>query len=55
MYLVYVNCNEIYDGYYVAYNPIALPCISFMLIEIKFIHCLSYVMFAMKSMSIYND
>ena len=43
------------DGYYVAYMPITLPCISFMFIEIKFIHCHSCVMLAMKSMSICND
>ena len=43
------------DGYYVAYKPITLPCILFMFIEMKFIHCLSCVMFAMKSMSMCND
>ena len=43
------------DGYYVAYEPITLSCISFMFIEIKFIHCHSCVMFLMKSMSICND
>ena len=43
------------DGYYVAYKPITLPCISFMFIEMKFIHCHSYVMFVIKSMSIYDD
>ena len=32
-----------------AYKPITLPCISFMFIEMKFIHCHSCVMFAMKS------
>ena len=42
-------------GYYVAYNPITLSCISFMLIEMKFIYYHSYVMFAMKSMSICNE
>ena len=35
-------------GYYVAYNPITLLCISFMFIEMKVIHCHSCVMFAMK-------
>ena len=45
----------VYDRYYVAYKPITLPCISFMFIEIKCIHSQSYVMFAMKSMSICND
>ena len=43
------------DGYYVAYKPITLSCILFMLIEMKFIHCHSGVMFAMKSMSICNE
>ena len=43
------------EGYYVAYKPIILPCISFMFIEMKFIHYHSYVMFVMKSMTICND
>ena len=43
------------DGYYVAYKPITLSCILFMFIEMKFIHCHSCVMFAMKYMSICND
>ena len=43
------------DGYYVGYKPITLPCILFMFIEMKFIHCHSCVMFAMKSMSMCND
>ena len=43
------------DVYYVAYKPITLSCILFMFIEMKFIHCHSCVMFAMKSMSICND
>ena len=43
------------DGYYVAYKPITLSCILFMFIEMKFIHCHSCVMFAMKSMSTYNN
>ena len=38
-----------------AYEPIAHPCILFMFIEMKFIHCHYCVVFAMKSMSIYND
>ena len=38
-----------------AYKPITLSCIFFMLIEMKFIHFHSYVMFAMKSMSMCND
>ena len=46
---------DVSDGYYVAYKPITLPCISFMFIEMKGIHCHSCVMFAMKSMSICND
>ena len=41
------------DGYYVAYKPITLSCILF--IEMKFIHCHSCVMFAMKSMSMCNE
>ena len=43
------------DGYYVAYKPTTLLCIFFMFIEMKFIHCHSCVMFAMKSMSMCND
>ena len=43
------------DGYYVAYKSITLLCILFMFIEMKFIHCHSCVMFAMKSMSMCND
>ena len=43
------------DGYYMAYDPITLLYILFMLIEMKFIHYHSCVMFAMKSMNIYND
>ena len=43
------------DGYYVAYKPITLPCILFVFIEMKFIHCHSCVIFAMKSMSMCND
>ena len=46
---------EIFDGYYVAYKPITLSCILLMFIEMKFIHCHSCVMFAMKSMSMCND
>ena len=44
-----------FDGYYVAYKPITLSSILFMFIEMKFIHCHSCVMFAMKSMSLCND
>ena len=43
------------DGYYVAYKPITLSCILFMFIEMKFIHCHSCVMFAMKSMNMCNE
>ena len=43
------------DGYYVAYKPMTLSCILFMFIEMKFIHYHSFVMFAMKSMSMCND
>ena len=46
---------HIIDVYYVAYKLITLSCISFMFIEIKFIHWHSCVMFAMKSISIYNN
>ena len=49
------NVEEEIDGYYVAYKPITLSCILFMFIEMKFIHCHSCVMFAMKSMSMCND
>ena len=38
-----------------AYKPITLLCISFMLIEMKIIYCQLWVMFAMKSMSTQND
>ena len=47
--------GEEIDGYYVAYKPITLSCILFMFIEMKFIHCHSCVMFAMNSMSMWND
>ena len=49
--LTHVRC----DGYYVAYKPITLSSILFMFVEMKFIHCHSCVMFAMKSMSMCND
>ena len=38
-----------------AYNRITIMCISFMLIEMDFIHWYSCVIFAMKSMSICKD
>ena len=47
--------HDMADGYYVAYKPITILCILFMFIEMKFIHCHSCVMFAMKSMSMWND
>ena len=47
--------SDVADGYYVACKPITLSCILFMFIEMKFIHCHSCVMFAMKSMSMCND
>ena len=50
-----VKLGEGGDGYYVAYKPITLPYILFMFIEMKFIHCHSCVMFAMRSMSMCND
>ena len=37
------------------YKPITLPYILFMLIEMKFIHRHSCVMFTIKSMSICNN
>ena len=43
------------DGYYATYKPITLPCILFMFIDMKFIHCNSCMMFVIKSMSICND
>ena len=50
-----IGSGILIDGYYVAYKPITLPCILFMFIEMKFIHCHSCVMFAMKSVSMCND
>ena len=47
--------NSSPDGYYMAYKPITLSCILLMFIELKFNHCHSCVMFAMKSMSMCND
>ena len=38
-----------------AYKPITLSCILLMFIEMKFIHCHSCVMLAMKSMNMCND
>ena len=59
MQLIENNINSFHgahpDGYYVAYKPITLSCFLFMFIEMKFIHCHSCVMFAMKSMSMCND
>ena len=43
------------DRYYVTYKLITLSYILFMVIEIKFIHCHSCMMFTMKSINIYND
>ena len=51
----YLKDHILDDGYYVAYKPITLSYISFMFIEMKFIHWHSCVIFAMKSMSICND
>ena len=50
-----MRTGDVGDGYYEAYKPITLSCILFMFIEMKFIHCHSCVMFAMKSMSMCND
>ena len=30
--------HDTLDGYFMAYKPLTLPCISFIFIEIKFIH-----------------
>ena len=38
-----------------AYKPIIFPCISFILFEMKLIHCYSSAIFLMKSISICND
>ena len=43
------------DECYVSYEPITLPCILFMFIQMNFINFHSYVIFAIKSMSICND
>ena len=53
--ILYIGYDIKPDAYYVAYKPIKLSCILFMFIEMKFIHCHSCVMFAMKSMSMCND
>ena len=53
--LMAISVDILSDGYYVAYKPITLSSILFMFIEMKFIHCHSCVMFAMKSMSMCND
>ena len=47
--MVYTN------GYYMAYKPITFLCISFLFIEMKFIHFHSFVMFTIKFMNICND
>ena len=46
--------NITHDGYYLAYELFILSYISFMFIGMKLIHSHSCMMFAMKSMSIYN-
>ena len=46
-----INDEKVPYKYNVAYKPITVLCILFMFIEMKFIHCHSAVMFAMKSMS----
>ena len=43
------------DGDFAAYKTITFPYISFMFIEMIFIHCHSCVMFVIKSISICND
>ena len=47
--------DEKVDEKVVAYKSITLTYIFSMFIEIKFIHCHSCVMFALKSMSMCND
>ena len=37
--MLIMHHSEETDRYYVAYMPITLLCISFIFIEIKFIHC----------------
>ena len=44
-----------FDSYDETYKPITLPSISFMFIEIKFIHYHSCVTFVMKFINICND
>ena len=43
------------DRYNLAYKPITLLYISFMFIEMKFIHFHSFMIFILKSISTYND
>ena len=53
--LIKIITPLVIDGCYVTHKSITLPCISFIFIEMKFIHFHSCVMFTMKSMSIFND
>ena len=50
-----VDLDKLCDEYYVAYKPITLSYISYMIIEMKFIYCHSFVIFEMKSMSMCNE
>ena len=43
------------NRYFVAFKSIMLSCLWFMFIKMKFIHYHSYMMFTMKSMSIFHD
>ena len=43
------------DSYYLAYKPITLACMSFIFIEMIFIHYHVCVIFSIKSMKICND
>ena len=49
------NNHVVFDGYYVANKLIILSFILFIFVEMKFINFHSCVMFAVKSMSMYND
>ena len=51
-----ISCEITYilhiDRCHVAYEPITLPCILFMFIQMNFIHCHSCMIFVIKFMSI---
>ena len=50
--IIFIRGFDPYDEYYTTYKLTKLTCISFMFIEINFIHYYYCVMFAMNSMSI---